>query len=143
MGRGARSLEETGFSVVNLFQQAGFQINEEKSSLLPTQSLTFLGYVIDTVKMAVSLPQENITDSQRNSESSPTSTSENSICSSCHRPSCLKFSCSLPRTPPLSLFGKRQDRGFVSCPVISRENKDFFGIKNGATVVDSKSRDRQ
>lgn len=58
MGRSARSVEETGFSVVNLFQQAGFQINEEKSSLLPTQSLTFLGYVIDTVKMTVSLPQE-------------------------------------------------------------------------------------
>ena len=57
MGRSARSVEETGFSVVNLFQQAGFQINEEKSSLLPTQSLTFLGYVIDTVKMTVSLPQ--------------------------------------------------------------------------------------
>lgn len=60
MGRSARSVEETGFSVVNLFQQAGFQINEEKSSLLPTQSLTFLGYVIDTVKMTVSLPQEKV-----------------------------------------------------------------------------------
>lgn len=53
-------MEETGFSVVNLFQQAGFQINEEKSSLLPTQSVTFLGYVMDTVKMTVSLPQEKV-----------------------------------------------------------------------------------
>lgn len=60
MGRSVRSVEETGFSVVNLFQQAGFQINEEKSSLLPTQSVTFLGYVMDTVKMTVSLPQEKV-----------------------------------------------------------------------------------
>lgn len=60
MARTTQTMEETGTSVVNLFQQAGFQINEKKSSLQPTQSITFLGYVIDTVKMTVSLPQEKV-----------------------------------------------------------------------------------
>lgn len=60
MANSAQTVEETGSSVVNIFQQAGFQINEKKSSLQLTQLITFLGYVIDTVQMTVSLPQEKV-----------------------------------------------------------------------------------
>lgn len=60
MAKTAQAVKETGSTVVNIFQQAGFQINEKKSSLQPTQLITFLGYVIDTVQMTVSLPREKV-----------------------------------------------------------------------------------
>lgn len=60
MANSAQPVEETGSSVVNIFQQADFQINEKKSSLQLTQLITFLGYVIDTVQMTASLLQEKV-----------------------------------------------------------------------------------
>jgi len=47
--------------VMSIFQKAGFTINMEKSSLIPMQEVTFLGYLINTSKMMVYLPQEKIT----------------------------------------------------------------------------------
>lgn len=60
MANSAQPVEETGSSVVYIFQQADFQINEKKSSLQLTQLITFLGYVIDTVQMTASLLQEKV-----------------------------------------------------------------------------------
>lgn len=60
MAKTAQAVKETGSTVVKIFQQAGFQINEKKSSLQPTQLIMFLGYVIDTVQMTVSLPREKV-----------------------------------------------------------------------------------
>lgn len=54
-----------------------------------------------------------------------------------HRLSCFNLSCSLPRPPPLSLFGKRQDRVFVSCPILPRENENISRIANRASMVAS------
>ena len=40
---------------VNQFQRLGFCIHPVKSALIPKQTVTFLGFVIDSAKMQVSL----------------------------------------------------------------------------------------
>ena len=42
---------------VSLLESLGFAVNLEKSCLVPTQILTFLGFVIDSTVEALSLPQ--------------------------------------------------------------------------------------
>ena len=44
--------------LTNKFERLGFTINKQKSVLEPTQRLTFLGLVIDSVAMEVSLTEE-------------------------------------------------------------------------------------
>lgn len=46
--------------VMSIFQKAGFTTNMEKLSLIPMQEVTFIGYLINTSKMMVYLPQEKI-----------------------------------------------------------------------------------
>ena len=46
--------------VVGLLQSLGFTINTEKSTMNPTQELTFLGFVINSVNMTISLPPEKV-----------------------------------------------------------------------------------
>ena len=53
------SLEETDF-VICVLESLGFVFNREKSMLVPSQSAEFLGFVVDTVKMTVSLPERKI-----------------------------------------------------------------------------------
>jgi hypothetical protein len=48
------------YQVVNLFQNLGFTIKREKCSLHPTQQLVFLGGLLDTMKMTISLPPEKL-----------------------------------------------------------------------------------
>lgn len=53
------SFEDTKASclnVVDLFQKAGFKINFEKSSLIPSQSVEYLGFVINSSDMTFGLP---------------------------------------------------------------------------------------
>ena len=38
----------------------GFIINKEKSVLIPSQKMVFWGYVIDSVALTVSLPEEKL-----------------------------------------------------------------------------------
>ena len=45
-------------ATIKLLQDLGFVIHPEKSVLIPTQKLTFLGFVIDTRCMTVTLTQE-------------------------------------------------------------------------------------
>ena len=55
------NVEATG----RLLMETGFVINYGKSSLVPKQKIKFLGFVIDSVSMTISLPEEkriNITD---------------------------------------------------------------------------------
>jgi hypothetical protein len=44
--------------VVDLFQRAGFLIHPDKSVLTPTQVILFLGFLIDSVDMTISLPTD-------------------------------------------------------------------------------------
>ena len=46
--------------VVQILESLGFIINKEKSVLIPSQKMVFLGYVIDSVEMTVSLPEEKL-----------------------------------------------------------------------------------
>ena len=41
-----------------LFTKLGFYIDPEKSILVPTQQLTFLGFVLDSIAMSVTLTEE-------------------------------------------------------------------------------------
>ena len=45
---------------VSLLESVGFTVNLEKSCLIPTQIITFLGFVIDSTVEALSLPQEKV-----------------------------------------------------------------------------------
>ena len=47
-------------STVNLFAELGFYIHPNKSVFLPTQTLTFLGFILDSVKMTISPTPEKI-----------------------------------------------------------------------------------
>ena len=46
--------------VVKTLDSLGFIIKKEKSVLIPSQIMVFLGYVIDSVEMTVSLPEEKL-----------------------------------------------------------------------------------
>ena len=46
--------------VVQILESSGFIINKEESVLIPSQKIVFLGYVIDSVAMTVSLPEEKL-----------------------------------------------------------------------------------
>ena len=45
-------------AVVALLWKLGFTIHPQKSVLVPTQQITFLGFVIDSAKMAATLTEE-------------------------------------------------------------------------------------
>ena len=47
---------------VQLIQELGFNINETKSVLLPTQSLEFLGYILDSLTMTITLTSRRKTN---------------------------------------------------------------------------------
>ena len=45
-------------ATTSLLTDLGFQINYEKSLLIPTQTICFLGFILDSVKMIISLTSE-------------------------------------------------------------------------------------
>lgn len=51
-------LAEEAALIVGLLQSLGFVMNQEKSDFGPSQSMVFLGYGIDTLGLALSLPPE-------------------------------------------------------------------------------------
>ncbi|XP_068704199.1 uncharacterized protein [Montipora foliosa] len=51
---------QEGAIVVRILESLGFIINKEKSVLIPSQKIVFLGFVIDSVAMTVSLPEEKL-----------------------------------------------------------------------------------
>ncbi|XP_065894060.1 uncharacterized protein [Dysidea avara] len=55
--------------VQELFQSLGLTINYKKSQLIPTQELVFLGLLISTVNMTISLPKEKLSKIQHEAKS--------------------------------------------------------------------------
>ena len=51
---------ENVFDTKWLFEKVGFIVHEKKSVFQPVQKLKFLGFLIDSVKMIVTLPQEKV-----------------------------------------------------------------------------------
>jgi len=46
--------------VIQTLESLGFIINKKKSVLIPSQIMVYLSYVIDSVELIVSLPEENL-----------------------------------------------------------------------------------
>lgn len=55
-----RECHQNVFDTATLFNKLGFHIHPEKSVLVPTQQLTFLGFVLDSLAMTVTLTEEKI-----------------------------------------------------------------------------------
>ena len=53
-------LAEITKEVIILLQQLGFLINEEKSTLVPTQKIAYLGFLLDSVWMTIFLPPDKL-----------------------------------------------------------------------------------
>ena len=53
MGSSESECELATTELKNLFEKLGFSINREKSSLVPSRQITFLGYVLDSERMVV------------------------------------------------------------------------------------------
>ena len=59
----ANSKEECALhasEVCNLLSSLGFTVNKTKSQLIPSQRTTFLGFVVDSVAMTLSLPDDKV-----------------------------------------------------------------------------------
>jgi hypothetical protein len=60
IGHSKESAEEAVCQVFHLFVSLGFVIHEEKSIMVPTQSLEYIGLGIDTISMTFSLPSKKL-----------------------------------------------------------------------------------
>ena len=49
---------QNGISTMNLLRQLGFKIQNEKSVLIPTPSIQFLGFILNSICMRISLSHE-------------------------------------------------------------------------------------
>ena len=54
---------QTNFAI-HLLESLGFRINREKSQLIPSQHIPFLGFVVDSTTMTIGLPLEKIASIQ-------------------------------------------------------------------------------
>lgn len=134
MANCAQTVEETGSSVVNIFQQAGFQINEKKSSLQLTQLITFLGYVIDTVQMKVSLPQEKVYQIFREIRNLLLQVQPKLL----SVPHVIHVGLVAAAVYQCPLFGKRQNEALPQVQTVLKENDNIFRNNYGIKMVDSK-----
>ena len=57
-GKDFKCCQNNVVKTVKLLQSLGFIIHPTKSSLTPTQSITFLGFILNSVDMTVTLSQE-------------------------------------------------------------------------------------
>ena len=51
---------ENTHQAYTVLESLGFVVNDKKSSMIPTTRITHLGFVIDSVTMRVSLPEEKV-----------------------------------------------------------------------------------
>ena len=57
-------LEKDKCSVLFLLHKLGFAVNQKKSMLIPSQKMEYLGFVIDSGRLTLSLPPEKVTKIQ-------------------------------------------------------------------------------
>ena len=46
--------------IKNFIESLGFVVNNEKSNFVPSQIITFLGFIVDSVQFKVFLPEEKL-----------------------------------------------------------------------------------
>ena len=56
MGNAFNECKEEVFSSVEPFSKLGFQIQSEKSKVVPSQEIEFLGFIISSRKVTICLP---------------------------------------------------------------------------------------
>ena len=49
------SCQRIMYATVNLLQDLGFNVNDKKSVIIPTQKLEFLGFILDSLLMTITL----------------------------------------------------------------------------------------
>lgn len=103
--------QEICTKVLEVFQNAGFVINQQKSNLITSHKILFLVYLIET---SFSTSRENQANFNRNSETVVFSQPLKSNCRTCHRINCFCIPSNLIRLLLLSFFEKRQDISFAS-----------------------------
>ena len=54
-GDSFNSCQQNVYTTVNLLQHLGFNVNDKKSIFIPTQKLEFLGYILDSLLMTITL----------------------------------------------------------------------------------------
>ena len=52
--------EKNVIDTIKLFDSLGFTVHPKKSSLIPKQRITFMGFIIDSVEMRVYLTPEKV-----------------------------------------------------------------------------------
>lgn len=117
--------------------------NQRKEILSLTDSINHVLGLRHTVQMTVSLPQERVQQILKEIQNLLLRVQPKIRSVARHTASCCSLSCSFPRPPILSLFGKRQNEGLVSSSNIPRENNNIFRINNRIKMVDSKFRNSQ
>ena len=60
IGRTAENVQMYRDTVILLLQELGFVINLKKSVMTPSQEMEFLGMVINSKEMTISLPEEKL-----------------------------------------------------------------------------------
>lgn len=60
VGTVARECKNSLDKVITLFRSLGFVVNLEKSQLNPSQSVRYLGFIINTIEMKLFLPQDKM-----------------------------------------------------------------------------------
>ena len=60
LGSSYQEVQRNMIMAVTLLESLGFTVNREKSRLIPTQVLTFLGFVINSTLETLSLPEEKV-----------------------------------------------------------------------------------
>lgn len=60
LGRSIEEIKSHADKALSLLQELGFRIKWEKCQLEPTQRVKFLGFIVDSVKMTLSLPHDKI-----------------------------------------------------------------------------------
>lgn len=60
IGNTEHACSENAGATVKLLKQLGFTINEEKSQLIPSTRVKFLGYIFNTLSYTISLPDDKV-----------------------------------------------------------------------------------
>ncbi len=69
MNQNQTILREEAQVATSLFQSLGFMINWEKSVLTPNRQMEFLGFMVDSTKFSLSLPEDKITNIRKECKS--------------------------------------------------------------------------
>ena len=62
MGQSKEELVNQVGEILQFLQVLGFVINQEKSVLSPSHTIQFLGFMVDSALMMISLPQKKVED---------------------------------------------------------------------------------